>query len=137
MGRVALPPQIGGYEQVVVAHDEPSGLRAIVAIHSTALGPALGGTRFVDYADIDAALDDVLALARAMTYKNALAGLPHGGGKAVILGDPARDKTREKLLAYGRLVASLSGRYVTACDVGTYVADMDVVAEVNPWTTGR
>jgi valine dehydrogenase (NAD+) len=133
----SLPSSIAGYEQVVVAHDEPSGLRAIVAIHSTALGPALGGTRFVPYADLDAALDDVLALARAMTYKNALAGLPHGGGKAVIVGDPTRDKTREKLLAYGRLVASLSGRYVTACDVGTYVEDMDVVATVNPWTTGR
>jgi valine dehydrogenase (NAD+) len=72
-----------------------------------------------------------------MTYKNALAGLPHGGGKAVIVGDPHRDKTPERLLAYGRLVASLGGRYVTACDVGTYVADMDVVATVNPWTTGR
>ena len=129
----ALP----GYERVVVGNDEASGLRAIVAIHSTALGPALGGTRFFPYADQTAALTDVLDLARAMTYKNALAGLPHGGGKGVIGGDPRTDKAPEKLLAYGRLVASLQGAYVTACDVGTYVADMDVIATVNPWTTGR
>lgn len=128
---------LASYEQVLVGNDPSVGLRAIVAIHSTALGPALGGTRFVAYADEDAALADVLHLARAMTYKNALAGLPHGGGKAVIVGDPRTDKTPEKLLAYGRLVASLQGRYVTACDVGTYVADMDVIATVNPWTTGR
>ena len=128
---------LASYEQVLVGNDPSVGLRAIVAIHSTALGPALGGTRFVAYADEEAALADVLHLARAMTYKNALAGLPHGGGKAVIVGDPRTDKTPEKLLAYGRLVASLQGRYVTACDVGTYVADMDVVATVNPWTTGR
>ena len=128
---------LASYEQVLVGNDPSVGLRAIVAIHSTALGPALGGTRFVPYADEEAALADVLHLARAMTYKNALAGLPHGGGKAVIVGDPRTDKTPEKLLAYGRLVASLQGRYVTACDVGTYVADMDVIATVNPWTTGR
>jgi valine dehydrogenase (NAD+) len=125
------------HELVTVGHDAASGLRAIVAVHSTALGPALGGTRFVPYPDLDAALADVLDLARAMTYKNALAGLPHGGGKAVIVGDPHRDKTPDRLRAYGHLVASLGGRYVTACDVGTYVEDMDVVATVNPWTTGR
>jgi valine dehydrogenase (NAD+) len=125
------------YERVVVGSDPLSGLRAIVAIHSTALGPALGGTRFFPYVDEDAALRDVLDLARAMTAKNALAGLPHGGGKGVIIGDPRTDKSREKLEAYGRLVASLAGAYVTACDVGTYVVDMDVVATVNPWTTGR
>ncbi len=128
---------LADYEQVLVGNDPTVGLRAIVAIHSTALGPALGGTRFVPYADEEAALADVLHLARAMTYKNALAGLPHGGGKAVIVGDPRTDKTPEQLLAYGRLVATLQGRYVTACDVGTYVADMDVIATVNPWTTGR
>lgn len=134
---MTMPPAILEHEQVVVGHDAASGLRAIIAIHSTALGPALGGTRFVPYADLDAAMDDALDLARAMTYKNALAGLPHGGGKGVIVGDPARDKTPELLEAYGRLVASLGGRYVTAADVGTYVADMDIVARVNPWTTGR
>jgi valine dehydrogenase (NAD+) len=126
-----------GYERVLVGHDERSGLHAIIAIHSTALGPALGGTRFRPYRDQDEALADVLDLARAMSYKNALAGLDHGGGKAVIVGDPHRDKGPELLRAYGRLVASLQGAYVTACDVGTYVADMDVVATVCPWTTGR
>ncbi len=134
---MSIPAAIASYEQVLVGNDDASGLHAIIAIHSTALGPALGGTRFVPYASHDAAMTDVLALARAMTYKNALAGLPHGGGKAVIIGDPQRDKTPELLAAYGRLVASLQGRYVTACDVGTYVADMDVVATTNPWTTGR
>ena len=134
---MSLPAALASYEQVVVGNDESVGLRAIVAVHSTALGPALGGTRFVAYADTDAALADVLDLARAMTYKNALAGLAHGGGKAVIIGDPRRDKTPELLTAYGRLVASLQGAYVTAADVGTYVADMDLIATVNPWTTGR
>ncbi|HEX3705534.1 MAG TPA: Glu/Leu/Phe/Val dehydrogenase dimerization domain-containing protein [Mycobacteriales bacterium] len=126
-----------GHEQVVFCHDAASGLRAIIAIYSTALGPALGGTRFYPYADEDAALADVLDLSRAMAYKNAVAGLPHGGGKAVIIGDPATDKTAAKLRAYGRFVASLGGRYYTACDVGTYVADMDVVAEECDYTTGR
>jgi valine dehydrogenase (NAD+) len=125
------------HEQVVIGRDEPSGLVAVVAIHSTALGPALGGTRMRPYPDLAAAIDEALELSRAMTAKNALAGLDHGGGKAVIVGDPATVKTPELLLAYGRLVASLGGRYVTACDVGTYVADMDIVHEVNPWTTGR
>lgn len=134
---MTLPSTVSAYEQVLLGNDPATGLRAIVAVHSTALGPALGGTRFVPYADEDAALRDVLDLARAMTYKNALAGLPHGGGKAVIMGDPHADKTPKLLRAYGRLVASMRGAYVTACDVGTYVADMDVVAEVNPWTTGR
>jgi valine dehydrogenase (NAD+) len=134
---VSTPDPISTYEQVLVGNDEESGLHAIVAIHSTALGPALGGTRFVPYPTHEAAMRDVLDLARAMTYKNALAGLPHGGGKGVVIGDPQRDKTPELLRAYGRLVASLNGRYITACDVGTYVADMDVVATTNPWTTGR
>lgn len=128
---------VSGHEQVVVAHDPPTGLRAIVAIHSTALGPSLGGTRMRPYPDLGAALRDVLELSRAMTEKNSVAGLDHGGGKAVIIGDPTTDKTPELLRAYGRLIASLGGRYVTACDVGTYVADMDVIAGVNPWTTGR
>ncbi len=117
--------------------DEASGLRAIIAIYSTELGPALGGTRFFPYAHEQDALVDALNLARAMAYKNALAGLDHGGGKAVIIGDPATDKTEELLRAYGRLVQSLGGRYVTACDVGTYVADMDVVARECDYVTGR
>ncbi|MFJ7054834.1 Leu/Phe/Val dehydrogenase [Streptomyces albidoflavus] len=127
----------GGHEQVVLVQDRSSGLKAVIALHSTALGPALGGTRFYPYADEAEAVADALNLARGMSYKNALAGLDHGGGKAVIIGDPERDKTEELLLAYGRAVASLGGRYVTACDVGTYVADMDVVARENRWTTGR
>jgi len=125
------------HEQVVFCHDEPSGLRAIIAIYSTALGPALGGTRFFPYGREEDALADVLNLARSMAYKNALAGLDHGGGKAVIWGDPATDKTEALLRAYGRFVESLGGRYITACDVGTYVQDMDVVARECRWVTGR
>ncbi|GGZ24828.1 Leu/Phe/Val dehydrogenase [Streptomyces poonensis] len=127
----------GGHEQVVLCQDRASGLKAVIAIHSTALGPALGGTRFYPYASEAEAVADALNLARGMSYKNAMAGLGHGGGKAVIIGDPERVKTEELLLAYGRFVASLGGRYVTACDVGTYVADMDVVARECRWTTGR
>ncbi|MGA5651817.1 Leu/Phe/Val dehydrogenase [Streptomyces seoulensis] len=127
----------GGHEQVVLCQDRATGLKAVIAIHSTALGPALGGTRFHPYPDEAAAVADALQLARGMSYKNAMAGLDHGGGKAVIIGDPARDRTEELLLAYGRMVASLGGRYVTACDVGTYVADMDVVTRECRWTTGR
>ncbi|MGC5007427.1 MULTISPECIES: Glu/Leu/Phe/Val dehydrogenase dimerization domain-containing protein [unclassified Streptomyces] len=127
----------GGHEQVVLCQDRASGLKAVIAIHSTALGPALGGTRFYPYASEEEAVADALNLARGMSYKNAMAGLDHGGGKAVIIGDPEKIKTEELLLAYGRFVASLGGRYVTACDVGTYVADMDVVARECPWTTGR
>ncbi len=126
-----------GHEQVVFCQDEASGLRAVIAIHSTALGPALGGTRFYPYESEAAAVEDVLRLARAMTYKNALAGLDHGGGKAVIIGEPSHDKTEPLLRAYGRFVQSLGGRYVTACDVGTYVDDMDVVARESAYVTGR
>ncbi len=129
--------RFAGHEQVVLASDPDSGLRAIIALHSTALGPALGGTRFHAYPDDAAALDDVLALSRAMSYKNALAGLPHGGGKAVILGDPRSIKTEALLEAYGRAVDSLAGRYYTACDVGTFVADMDVISRTTSYVTGR
>jgi valine dehydrogenase (NAD+) len=130
-------PAPAGHEQVVFCHDAPTGLRAIIAIYSTALGPALGGTRFYPYPGEDAALADVLNLARAMAYKNALAGLDHGGGKAVIIGDPARLKSEPLLRAYGRFVQSLNGRYVTACDVGTYSEDMDIVARECRHVTGR
>ncbi|MFG3282600.1 Leu/Phe/Val dehydrogenase [Streptomyces sp. NPDC048111] len=127
----------GGHEQVVLCQDRATGLKAVIAIHSTALGPALGGTRFYPYATEAEAVADALNLSRGMSYKNAMAGLDHGGGKAVIIGDPETIKTDDLLLAYGRFVASLGGRYVTACDVGTYVADMDVVARSCQWTTGR
>jgi valine dehydrogenase (NAD+) len=134
---VSLFSQAGGHEQVVFCSDPPSGLRAVIAIYSTALGPALGGTRFYPYATEDDAVADVLALSRAMAYKAACAGLDLGGGKAVIIGDPATDKTEALLRAYGRFVQSLGGRYYTACDVGTYVADMDVVARECRFVTGR
>jgi len=117
------------YEQVAFCHDRRSGLRAIVAIHSTRLGPALGGTRFHPYPCEEAGLEDVLRLARAMTYKAAAAGLDLGGGKAVIFGDPARDRTEALIRAYARHVDGLGGRYVTAEDVGTTQADMDLVRQ--------
>jgi valine dehydrogenase (NAD+) len=125
------------HEQVTFCHDPASGLRAIVAIYSTALGPALGGTRFYPYASEGDALSDVLNLSKAMAYKAACAGLDLGGGKAVIRGDPATDKSEPLLRAYGRFVQALGGRYHTACDVGTYVEDMDVVARESAYVTGR
>lgn len=125
------------HEQVVSCADPATGLRAIIAIHSTALGPALGGTRFFPYDSYAEALEDVLRLSRAMSYKNAVSGLAHGGGKAVILGDPTTAKTPELLRAYGRFVQTLGGRYVTACDVGTYVQDLDIVGETTAYATGR
>lgn len=132
-----LFPQFTGHEQLLVAHDARSGLRALIAIHSTARGPALGGTRFHAYASEAEAIRDVLNLSRGMSYKAAMAGLPLGGGKAVILGDPATEKTPELLHAYGRFVQSLAGRYYTACDVGTTSADMDVIAQESRFVTGR
>jgi valine dehydrogenase (NAD+) len=126
-----------GHEQVVFCQDTQSGLRAIIAIYSTVLGPALGGTRFYPYPSESAALADVLNLSRAMAYKNALAGLDLGGGKAVIIGDPDRDKSEALLRAYGRFVESLGGRYITACDIGTYSEDMDIVARECRHVTGR
>ena len=126
-----------GHEQVVFCHDEATGLKAIIAIYSTALGPALGGTRFYPYATEQDALDDVLNLSKGMAYKAALAGLDLGGGKAVIIGDPATIKTEALLRAYGRFVQSLHGRYYTACDVGTFSEDMDSVARECSFVTGR
>lgn len=125
------------HEQVVFANDPASGLKAIVAIHSTALGPALGGTRFYPYASTDDAIEDVLNLSRGMSYKAALAGLDLGGGKAVIIGDPATLKSETLLRAYGRFVQSLGGRYYTACDVGTFSEDMDHIARECDFVTGR
>jgi valine dehydrogenase (NAD+) len=125
------------HEQVVFCQDPASGLKAIIGIYSTALGPALGGTRFYPYESESAALNDVLALSKGMAYKNALAGLDLGGGKAVIIGDPATLKSEPLLRAFGRFVQSLSGRYITACDVGTYVGDMDIIARECKYVTGR
>ena len=127
---------VAGYERVARCRDVATGLHAIVAIHSTVLGPALGGTRFHRYDDADEALTDVLRLARGMSYKAAIAGLELGGGKAVILGDPDAARTDELILAYGRFVDLLGGAYVTAEDVGTTQADMDLIRSVTPHVTG-
>ncbi|HUQ63358.1 MAG TPA: Glu/Leu/Phe/Val dehydrogenase dimerization domain-containing protein [Acidimicrobiales bacterium] len=124
------------YEQVVFSHEGTSGLRAIIAIHSTRLGPALGGTRFYPYLNEDEAIEDVLRLARGMTYKAAAAGLDLGGGKAVIIGDPAVAKNEALLRAYARFVQSLGGRYVTAEDVGTTQTDMDLIRRETRFVTG-
>ena len=127
----------GSHEQVVFCQDQASGLKAVIGIYSTALGPALGGTRFYPYPSEKEALHDVLELSRGMAYKNSLAGLDLGGGKAVIWGDPEQIKTEALLRAYGRFVQSLNGRYFTACDVGTYTWDMDQVAKETRFVTGR
>jgi glutamate dehydrogenase/leucine dehydrogenase len=127
--------EAGGHEQVVFCHDAASGLRAIIAIHSTALGPALGGTRFYPYAREADAVRDVCRLARGMTYKHAACGNDLGGGKAVILGDPG-DRTEALLRAYGRFIDGLGGRYLTAEDVGTTQADMDLIRRETPHVTG-
>ena len=127
---------LDGHEQVVFGNDEETGLRCIIAVYSTALGPALGGTRFYPYATEEQALIDVLRLSKGMAYKAACAGLDLGGGKAVIIGDPTTDKSEALLRAYGRVVESLGGRYVTACDVGTYTADLAIVARETRWATG-
>jgi valine dehydrogenase (NAD+) len=129
--------RISGHEQVVFCADPGTGLKAIIAIYSTVLGPALGGTRFYPYPSEEAALADVLNLSRSMAYKAAMAGLDLGGGKAVIIGDPAKDKSEGLLRAYGRFVQSLGGRYITACDVGTYSPDMDIVGRECEFVTGR
>jgi leucine dehydrogenase len=117
------------HEQVVYGHDKASGLRAIIAIHNSNLGPALGGCRMWPYANDDEALRDVLRLSRGMTYKSALANLPLGGGKAVIIGDPHTGKSAALFQAMGDFVDSLGGRYITAADSGTGVAEMQIMAE--------
>jgi leucine dehydrogenase len=122
-------PEYDNHELVAFHHDPGSGLRAIIAVHSTRLGKGLGGCRMWPYASEDEALTDVLRLSRGMTYKAALAGLPQGGGKSVILGDPRRDKTPEMMRAMGRFVDTLGGRYVVAEDSGTSVPDIKLMAE--------
>jgi glutamate dehydrogenase/leucine dehydrogenase len=124
-----------GAEQVVMTADPETGLRVIVAIHSTVLGPALGGTRFWAYASEHDALLDVLRLARGMTYKHAACGNDLGGGKAVIIGDPAV-RTDSLMAAYGRFIDRIGGRYLTAEDVGTTQADMDLLRTITPFVTG-
>jgi len=124
------------YEQLVFCQDSSSGLKAIIAIHDTTLGPALGGARMWTYTSEADAIEDALRLARGMTYKNAAAGLNLGGGKTVIIGDPRKDKSEALFRAFGRYVQSLNGRYITAEDVGTTVADMDIIYEETNYVTG-
>ena len=125
------------HEQVTFFQDPETGLKAIVAIHDTTLGPGFGGTRFYPYADEAAALTDVLRLSRGMTYKTAVAGLPCGGAKAVIIGDPLKLKSDALLETYGRFIQSLGGRYVTAGDVGTSANDLDVIGRTTRYVLGR
>lgn len=124
------------YEQVVFCHDEASGLKAVIAIHDTTLGPALGGCRMWTYSQEEDAVMDALRLARGMTYKAAVAGLNLGGGKTVILGNPKTDKSEALFRALGRYIQSLNGRYITAEDVGTNVHDMDVIHQETDYVTG-
>lgn len=129
-------PDFDRHEQVVFGSDDASGLRAIVAIHNTHRGPSLGGLRIFPYASEEQALTDVLRLSRGMTYKSALAGLPLGGGKAVIIADPRRDKSPALLEAMGRLVDSLGGRYITAEDSGSSEEDMRIIAGTTRHVSG-
>lgn len=124
------------YEQLVFCQDKNSGLKAIIAIHDTTLGPALGGTRMWTYKSEAEAIEDALRLAKGMTYKNAAAGLNLGGGKTVIIGDPKKDKSPELFRAFGRYIQGLNGRYITAEDVGTTVNDMDLIHMETDFVTG-
>jgi leucine dehydrogenase len=124
------------HEQIVFCNDKDTGLKAIIGIHNTVLGPALGGTRMWNYANEWEALNDVLRLSRGMTYKSAISGLDLGGGKAVIIGDAKTQKNPELMRKFGEFVNSLSGKYITAEDVGMETADMDTVRGVTPYVTG-
>jgi leucine dehydrogenase len=124
------------HEQIVFCNDKDTGLKAIIGIHNSVMGPALGGTRMFNYANEWEALNDVLRLSRGMTYKAAITGLNIGGGKAVIIGDAKTQKTPELMRKFGEFVHSLSGRYITAEDVGMETSDMDLVRDVTPYVTG-
>ncbi len=124
------------FEQLVFCKDKESGLKAIICIHDTTLGPALGGTRMFPYPKEKDAIVDVLRLARGMTYKASVTGLNLGGGKAVIIGDPTKNKSEALFRAFGEYVNRLSGKYITAEDVGTKTADMNFVQMMTPWVVG-
>lgn len=124
------------HEQIVFCNDKDTGLKAIIGIHNTVLGPALGGTRMWKYTNEWEALNDVLRLSRGMTFKSAISGLNLGGGKAVIIGDSKVDKTPEMMIKFGEFINSLSGKYITAEDVGTTTPDMDLIRDVTPYVTG-
>ncbi len=136
MGTFEIISKHGDHEQVVFCNDPHVGLKAIIAIHNTALGPALGGTRMWNYKNEDEALVDVLRLSKGMTYKAAASGLNLGGGKAVIIGDPKTQKSEGLFRAFGQFVNSLNGKYITAEDVGTSVQDMEHIYMETPWVTG-
>ena len=125
------------HEQVVFCHDKETGLKSIIAIHDTSLGPALGGTRMWNYANESDALIDVLRLSRGMTYKSAISGINLGGGKAVIIGNPHTDKSEMMWRRYGKFVDSLNGKYITAEDVGTSTADIEYVFEETKHVAGK
>src|SRR6266851_1999841 len=129
-------PDYDGHEALLFAQDAASGLRALISIHDTTLGPAFGGCRIYPYASEQHAMTDVLRLSRGMTYKAAICELPYGGGKSVIIADPRRDKTPALLHAMGRIIEGLGGRYITADDVGTTLADMLIMREVTRHTAG-
>jgi len=129
-------PDFDDHELVEFVHDRASGLTALIALHSTHLGPGAGGTRCWHYPDPEAAIRDALRLSRGMSYKNAMAGLPMGGGKGVILAGPDRARTPEMLAAYGDAVHALGGRYITAEDVGMSEGDMAAIADRTPYVTG-
>ncbi|AHZ84522.1 Leucine dehydrogenase [Bdellovibrio bacteriovorus] len=136
MGTFEIISKHGDHEQVVFCNDPHVGLKAIIAIHNTSLGPALGGTRMWNYKNEDEALVDVLRLSKGMTYKAAASGLNLGGGKAVIIGDPKTQKSEGLFRAFGQFVNSLNGKYITAEDVGTSVQDMEHIYMETPWVTG-
>ncbi|MGB9121126.1 MAG: Glu/Leu/Phe/Val dehydrogenase dimerization domain-containing protein, partial [Candidatus Angelobacter sp.] len=128
--------RVPGYERVVLGSDEVAGYQGIIAVHSTALGPAVGGTRYWTYNTEDDAMTDVLRLARGMTYKNALAGLPFGGGKSIILRDGKAADREQLFRAHGRMVNSLAGKYFTAEDVGTSPSDMEFILKETEYVGG-
>lgn len=127
---------VRGYEKVLKVEDADSGLTALIAIHNTALGPALGGTRIYPYASFEAGLKDVLRLSEGMTYKSAIAGVGFGGGKSVIFADPAKDKTPELLFSFGRAVEALQGNYICAEDVGCSVDDVSIIHQATRYVVG-
>lgn len=129
-------PEFDHHEEVAFCHDEESGLKTIIAVHDTTLGPSLGGTRLWNYSSSAEALTDVLRLSRGMTYKSAMAGLPLGGGKAVIIGDAKTIKSEQLFRAYGRFINSLGGKYITAEDVNIRTSDIDIVAQETQHVAG-
>ncbi len=128
--------EVSGYEKVVRVKNEQAGLKAIICIHTTGMGPALGGTRIFPYSNFDAALNDVMRLSKGMTYKSALSECGWGGGKSVIIADPKKDKTEELLLAFGQAVDQLKGDYICAEDVGCSPQDVMVISRATPYVVG-